>query len=778
MATDNTLQSVTPTPPQFFRKIMVLFDADSRESSSTISDLIHQFMSEVDNEKNASEETIPKIIHFAAENPLLPIFFRLKTCLHHNCKGARILKKIQEAAKICEVSVQQETCSREFIGRLDKKTFRKLVMAIGVVEQSGSSGEEGSVHRKKGDDPRRRRGSSGVAVGARADSDDPIVLESDDEMSGIMGPSPEKDHAEEKEDSSSSEKIDPEVRANAFDVALENVRTKLANLERDQQILLAVRYLARALTKSSRGDAGASQLALTEDRDVGQNSAWWGGDGASVGGAASSSAARPAGEGSSNQNNHAVDVLQLESFLKSLDNRSPEENLQTLFAETLDSVRAKLLIRNGKKLLFDFTKNFATGDLLLADVLKLPNPIPRVVEDELLRLMRTENFSLDQHMELRADLLQLRGGGAGAALDQDHGGVGGASQLALMDMDVDFGTMPGVSSSQSFLVDFRDDAFLADYMALQEKVYAKRIGQMKVFRGLKEVKTESITALLDFVVNNWAVGSDQQAQQDQESATASRKDEIFAQDEVLEFLNKVRAGDALAEQQPLKVISPDHETWCRLLCLLSPPHVSLLKTIVLNKGLFDWWRAAIKNASEFKSFVDLAHIDAGESDIDVDRVSTLDSVGSALQGVIYTPWSELFVGRQVQPSVLFRCMAPAFGALQRDPKGFLAKIEDLARNQAWLRNVQASHGSVESSSVKQAADLVQRGVFVLGGGKELVAVVMPLREQDLSDMNHVVDEILSDFGKLDPDEFSLILVDSLSLLCICVLFVHFCLKIY
>eukprot|EP00957_Ditylum_brightwellii_P037200 2816464-Ditylum_brightwellii.AAC.1 len=64
-----------------------------------------------------------------------------------------------------------------------------------------------------------------------------------------------------------------------------------------------------------------------------------------------------------------------------------------------------------------------------------------------------------------------------------------------------------------------------------------------------------------------------------------------------------------------------------------------LKTITDAAELFIWWMKEIPSTKEFKMFLKLAHSSAGESDYEVDRIHTLDHIGDALGGFLYSSFN-------------------------------------------------------------------------------------------------------------------------------------------
>ena len=116
-------------------------------------------------------------------------------------------------------------------------------------------------------------------------------------------------------------------------------------------------------------------------------------------------------------------------------------------------------------------------------------------------------------------------------------------------------------------------------------------------------------------------------------------------------------------------------------------------------------------------FVQLAYRGAGASDIEVDKITTLDLIGSALGGFIYDTIHETDIvgAAAVNFERLHSALEAAFACHRRD-RSLVQKLRDVTKMKAWLVSLHASHrGCDESSAVAKVAEIFERGRFEVCG---------------------------------------------------------------
>ena len=78
----------------------------------------------------------------------------------------------------------------------------------------------------------------------------------------------------------------------------------------------------------------------------------------------------------------------------------------------------------------------------------------------------------------------------------------------------------------------------------------------------------------------------------------------------------------------LSIVDDAVMAWHRVIQEITPDAAAMLNGVSEASEMFKWWRENIPNQQELKTFIELASISAGESDIGVDRLDILDVVGN------------------------------------------------------------------------------------------------------------------------------------------------------
>ncbi|XP_076138840.1 E3 ubiquitin-protein ligase RNF213-like isoform X1 [Alosa pseudoharengus] len=151
-----------------------------------------------------------------------------------------------------------------------------------------------------------------------------------------------------------------------------------------------------------------------------------------------------------------------------------------------------------------------------------------------------------------------------------------------------------------------------------------------------------------------------------------------------------------------------------------PPYViSFLKELskCVENGFISWIKEIIKDTGELSAFVELASISAGENALDIDKVCYFRDAISAAAPLIYglteksgfTEFRDAV--REVQSELL-------------NDKKLEEKLRDSCKNRDWLEIAYETHGSVERSSLRQATDINESGIYTIRrpSGKTMVTL--------------------------------------------------------
>ncbi|XP_013380377.1 uncharacterized protein LOC106151587 [Lingula anatina] len=132
-----------------------------------------------------------------------------------------------------------------------------------------------------------------------------------------------------------------------------------------------------------------------------------------------------------------------------------------------------------------------------------------------------------------------------------------------------------------------------------------------------------------------------------------------------------------------------------------------IKDFVKCRPLVNWLRENIKGTKELNVLVELAMIQAGETDMEVDRVSILHDAAIGFAPLIYEVQADCDFHQ-----FLHQCEL-VWNALDND-KHLPVKLRDTMRHLDWVKMIKDSHGSVEVSSLAQAEAINSRGIYQVG----------------------------------------------------------------
>ncbi|XP_049326804.1 E3 ubiquitin-protein ligase rnf213-alpha-like [Astyanax mexicanus] len=136
--------------------------------------------------------------------------------------------------------------------------------------------------------------------------------------------------------------------------------------------------------------------------------------------------------------------------------------------------------------------------------------------------------------------------------------------------------------------------------------------------------------------------------------------------------------------------------------------ISFLKEFdnCITRGFIDWIKGIIKDTGELTAFVELASISAGENAMDIGKVCCFRDAISASTPLIYQLPQESGI------KDLLQAISKLTSALENDPL-LEDKLRDSYNNKEWLKIAYETHGSVERSSLRQATDINESGMYII-----------------------------------------------------------------
>ncbi|XP_072029083.1 E3 ubiquitin-protein ligase rnf213-alpha-like [Amphiura filiformis] len=193
----------------------------------------------------------------------------------------------------------------------------------------------------------------------------------------------------------------------------------------------------------------------------------------------------------------------------------------------------------------------------------------------------------------------------------------------------------------------------------------------------------------------------------------------------METLNNVNAQ--ASKNHPLSAINEDVIQAANILRNVGEKEVECLKQLTRCKELINWVRQEIKVVQALKVFVDLAMIAAGETDIEVDRVSCFHRAATG-----YAPFIFELKDCQAGYRELLSMAQKVWKALKTD-QHLPQKLRDTQRQLIWLKQVKDSHGSVETSSLRQAEAINSGGVYTIGNLKNTATIELCVAMREINE---------------------------------------------
>jgi hypothetical protein len=177
--------------------------------------------------------------------------------------------------------------------------------------------------------------------------------------------------------------------------------------------------------------------------------------------------------------------------------------------------------------------------------------------------------------------------------------------------------------------------------------------------------------------------------------------------EVVEKILKATQGEAGFLNQPLKIINEELVKAGKTFSTWTPDQVGMLLSLTKSGKIIKWLKENFKDRTDIKGFYELATISAGESDLEVDKVSNF------YQSV--TGFSPLILDLNIQnctfDAFLSACSS-VFAVLARDDK-IADKLIDSNRNLEWIKECKKQQGSVEQTSMTMVSKINETGIYTI-----------------------------------------------------------------
>ena len=177
--------------------------------------------------------------------------------------------------------------------------------------------------------------------------------------------------------------------------------------------------------------------------------------------------------------------------------------------------------------------------------------------------------------------------------------------------------------------------------------------------------------------------------------------------EIVENILKATQGEEGFKNQPLSVISNELIKAGETFSAWSGDQIKTLKAFDKSGKIMKWLRENIQDRGDLKTFYELATISAGESDMEVDKVSNFYQ---SING--YAPLLlDLNIQKCSFQEFLKACQA-VFLALERDPL-IPDKLIGSNQNLEWIKACKDQQGSVEQTSLTMASKINSTGIYII-----------------------------------------------------------------
>ncbi|XP_076810018.1 E3 ubiquitin-protein ligase rnf213-alpha-like isoform X2 [Clavelina lepadiformis] len=191
------------------------------------------------------------------------------------------------------------------------------------------------------------------------------------------------------------------------------------------------------------------------------------------------------------------------------------------------------------------------------------------------------------------------------------------------------------------------------------------------------------------------------------------------------YVDVAQEKNKLPQSKPLKSISCHMMDVGEALKDISEKQLELLMEFMKNEDLIEWLRKNMKDRGEVKVMSDLAMISAGETTLEVDRVSCFLSAVMGFAPFIF----DLEEKADLSDAVI--ALNKVWLTSLNDSR-LLDKWHGTAQYLEWLKGIKDFHGSVEKSSLSRAQDINAHGVYIIGGETDLIPTTENVLKLELS----------------------------------------------
>ncbi|XP_076810012.1 E3 ubiquitin-protein ligase rnf213-alpha-like isoform X1 [Clavelina lepadiformis] len=201
------------------------------------------------------------------------------------------------------------------------------------------------------------------------------------------------------------------------------------------------------------------------------------------------------------------------------------------------------------------------------------------------------------------------------------------------------------------------------------------------------------------------------------------------------YLEIVQENESISQTQPLKCISSDIIKAIQAIKDINEKQLDMLKGFLQNAELIEWLRNNMKDRGEVKVMSDLAMISAGETILEVDRVSCFLSAVMGFAPFIFD------LEENANLTNVVDALKKVWEAYSNDNK-LLKKWHGTAQYLEWLKGIKDFHGSVEKSSLSRAQDINAHGVYIISGETEPIPTTKNALKLELS-TNQDADKVMT-----------------------------------
>lgn len=181
---------------------------------------------------------------------------------------------------------------------------------------------------------------------------------------------------------------------------------------------------------------------------------------------------------------------------------------------------------------------------------------------------------------------------------------------------------------------------------------------------------------------------------------------------VVDKILRATGGNSEFESQLLSVINEELIKAGETFASWNAEQIKALTCLTKSKNILNFLKENIKDRVGLKTFYELATISAGESDLEIDRVSHFYQSVNGYAPLIL----DLKIKACSFEDFLNACRS-VFAAMKSDPAISQKLVESSNRNLEWIKACKEQQGSVEQSSLTLVAKINHTGVYTVAAPK-------------------------------------------------------------